>query len=260
MKKPVKFAILTDVHLGKNDSFNKGRTLGAKAPALLRQFVQQMNQRFKPNFVISLGDVIRDESHTQDKKLMHQYRRSLSNLKMPVYFVIGNHDIRNLTDKEIKKTLGFKRFYYTFDAGSVRFIALYSFARRKKARHNPVLILNRQLRWLKSTLKKSKKPVVIFNHYPLDEQDLRTNPYAEFFLRFPWRAAINNRAVVRTILEASKNVLAVFTGHLHWKKKNVIRNIPYYSVPSLTEVKHGAWEEVTVRSKDVSVRMHSVRI
>lgn len=269
MRDEVRFAAITDVHLGKDNSFNKGRTLGAKAPSLLKEFVKEMNDRFKPDFIVSLGDMIREESRELDKRLLRRYRKQLSALKAPVYFVIGNHDVKHLTDKEIKIALGLKRFYYVFDVGHLRFVVLYSFARYSSAKKKvlshgrfmmPVIILNRQLGWLKSTLKKSRKPVVVFNHYPLDEQDLRTNPYAKFFHSLPWRAAVNNRASVRKILQTSMNVLAVFTGHLHWRKKNRIRDIHYYSIPSLTEVKHGAWAEVTLRGKNMSVQLKRVGI
>jgi hypothetical protein len=46
---------------------------------------------------------------------------------------------------------------------------------------------------------------------------------------------IQNRSTIRTIIEESKKVVAVFNGHLHRNHFDVHNDVPYYTIQSFTE-------------------------
>ena len=252
--------LVSDTHFGRDSlrkEFGDG-THGTASTKLLREFALR-NKR--TDIIISLGDMIREESRSADAIRLTEMRALLG---QKAKLVIGNHDVKFLSDKEIKKCLNISQLYYSFIAQKVQFIVLYSWARKRDGKYGDVLIKQRQVNWLKSTLAKAKLPVIVLNHYPLDEQDLRGNPYSEFFLSHPWRAAVTNRAQVRKVLEKSKNVLAVFNGHLHWQNKTVSRGIPYYTITSLSEMTRGKprgeWAEVAIRDKKISLAIRRARV
>jgi len=89
-----------------------------------------------------------------------------------------------------------------------------------------------QLDWLKKELKESKKPVIIFAHYPVDDQSFEGNPWFE---ERPELGLTENRAEVRKVLEDSGKVVAVISAHNHWYKLNYHNNIPYITLQSLVE-------------------------
>jgi hypothetical protein len=46
---------------------------------------------------------------------------------------------------------------------------------------------------------------------------------------------LQNRKIVREILEKSKKVKAFFSGHIHFYNKEIIKDIEYISIPSFSE-------------------------
>ena len=59
----MRFAAITDLHFGKASPYRGvDRKLTGHAPALTAAFVDEMNRRVRPDFVIVLGDVIEDDS------------------------------------------------------------------------------------------------------------------------------------------------------------------------------------------------------
>lgn len=249
----LRICFMSDLHHGRNSlrkEYGDG-THGMASKMLLGKLVSKNKTA---DIIVSLGDMIREESVVADAKRLTKVRALLGK---DAKVVIGNHDVKFLNDKEIKKCLNISRFYYSFIAKDVQFIVLYSWARKHHGRYGDVVIKKRQVRWLSSTLAKANLPVIILNHYPLDEQDITGVPYEEFFRKYPHRIAVANRSHIRKIFEKSKKVIAVFSGHLHRKNKTVIHGIPYYSVPSLTENKAnrpcGEWTLAEINGRHVQV-------
>ena len=69
-------------------------------------------------------------------------------------------------------------------------------------------------------------------HHSASEQDLDDS---RWFAGRPEVALVAERAELRSIFEESKNVRAVFNGHLHRNHFDVIHGIPYITVQSLIE-------------------------
>lgn len=235
----MKFAIINDIHSGPDDSGFKGnvqRKLTYEAERLVKEFVEEMNTQENPEFVINLGDFIEDVNlRDTDIRYFQKTYELLSHLSMPVYALIGNHDVRTLSEDDIAKMLGYEKMYYSFDKGDYHFIAL-SFVMTGDHTHNHADIKaevpKEQMEWLKEDLAKTDKPTIIFIHYGLAEDDMKGNFW---FASEPRYGLLDNREAIRTILEESGKVKAVLSGHQHWNRMNIHNGIPYFVVTSLVE-------------------------
>lgn len=235
----MKFAIINDMHLGPPDQgFYKGvqRKLTGEAERLITDFVQHMNSKEHPEFVVNLGDSIEDVNNREtDIWYFKKTIDLLSKLKMPMYALVGNHDVRTLTQVEIAKMFGYERMYYSFDHGDYHFIVL-SF--EMTGDHTRDLgdiyaeIPKDQIKWLKKDLQETHKKTVVFTHYGVAEDDLKGNFWFE---TAPHIAMLGNRKDIRKILEESGKVRAVISAHQHWNRMFVHKGIPYFTVTSLVE-------------------------
>lgn len=235
----MKFAIINDMHVGPIDSgYAKGvkRKLISESERLIKNFVNKMNTEEHPEFVVNLGDSIEDVNNRDiDIQSFKKILSLLSSLKMPVHYLIGNHDVRTLTEKEIAQMIGIDRMYYSFDHELYHFIVL-SFEmtgdHTRDVADITADIPKEQIGWLKNDLAKTNKPVVIFIHYGLAEDNMKGNFWFEGESH---HALIGNRVEIRQILEDSKKVKAVISAHQHWNRMHIYNGIPYFTVTSLVE-------------------------
>ncbi|MCX6803225.1 MAG: metallophosphoesterase [Candidatus Diapherotrites archaeon] len=225
----MKFVIIADIHFGPEAYWNEVlRKINKNVIFMLGSFVEEMNTKVKPDFVIVLGDLIEDENEENDKKNITYIVNLFTKLNCPVYYAAGNHDLMNISESDLVKLFNQKSLYYSFDSDNMHFVVLYS----KRIEKGNVQIIPAQLKWLEKDLKNNSKKSIIFVHHGLAEQDLKGNPWFE---GRPEVCLIRNREEVRKVLENSKNVLAVFNAHLHWDKKHIHNNIPYFTIQSLVE-------------------------
>lgn len=225
----MKFAILTDIHLGPEGHY-KGvlRKINKDVKFFLNDFVEEMNNNVKPNFVVVLGDLVEDDNEINDKNNLDYILKLLKKLECSVYYVAGNHDLKNISEEELSELFNQKKLYYSFDSDSFHFIVLFS----KTSEDRTIWILDEQKEWLKKDLSKTNKKSVIFIHHGLADQDLTGNPWFE---GRPENCLIANRKEIRNIFSTSNKVIAVFNSHLHWDKQDIHENIPYFTIQSLTE-------------------------
>lgn len=237
---PLKIGIITDIHLGR-DAYYAGqlRKLGHRALALTRDFVARMNEGFRPDLVLQLGDVVQDMTLEED--LVHYERicEVLSGLEAPVYPVAGNHDLIQMSPSQL---LGFwrrfhpaaaaqldgERLYYRFEVGGWEMIVLHS--REETGSH--VWMDEAQLAWLEATLSGSERPAVVWMHHTLADQDTGESWW---FARHPHLALVRERAQARALIERSGRVRAVINGHLHWNRLHTHGGIPYVTIQSPIE-------------------------
>lgn len=225
----MKFAILTDIHLGPEEYF-KGvlRKINKDAKVFLDDFVKEMNNDTKPEFVIILGDLVEDDNEVNDKDNINYIVELLKKLECPVYYVAGNHDLKNISEDELAELFHQKSLYYSFDKNNFHFIVLFS----KILEDRTIRITDEQKDWLQKDLGKTNKKCIVFVHHGLADQDLTGNPWFE---GKPEKCLIVNRREIRNILSTSKKVISVFNSHLHWDKQDIHDNIPYFTIQSLTE-------------------------
>lgn len=236
----MKFVAITDIHLGPEEPF-KGiyRKLNRHSERLVSEFVERVNNDIKPDFVVSLGDCINNDSQNHilegDLKSFNFVNNIFSKLKCPLYHVFGNHDTKIISENKFREITG-QSFNQRFDFDDFTFLTLFGREEIQDIGVFPSFVDENQIDWLKNQLESAKKDVVIFSHYPLDDQDLVGN----FWWENLWRdlnegAFIKNRKEVRKIFEKSKRVKVVINGHLHWNNMVVHNKIPYFTIQSLIE-------------------------
>jgi len=225
----MKFAILTDIHLGPEVHY-KGvlRKMSKNVKPFLEKFIAEMNCSVKPEFLIVLGDLVGNENEFNDKNNISYIIDTLKKLDCPVHYVAGNHDLKHISEEDLTKLFRLDRLYYSFDSSDLHFIVLFS----KVIVKGNIRITDEQKDWLINDLDNTSKKCVVFVHHSLADQDLTGNPWFE---GKPEKSLIANRLEIREVLEKSGKVIGVFNGHLHWDKHDVHNNTPYFTIQSLIE-------------------------
>lgn len=231
-KKPLRFGCMTDLHFADRDPamgryYRQGTS---KATAAIDTFNLQ-----NLDFIIETGD-FKDQSTPADEKATISYLKEIENVFQkfngPAYHALGNHDMDSISKQQflanIKNTgISPDKSYYSFDSKGAHFIVL-------DANFHPdgtdfdhgnfnwtnSYIPDFELDWLKKDLAAAKTPVIVFNHQLLDGGGSHY---------------VNNAADVRSILEDSEKVIAVFQGHQHKGDHSIINGIHYYTLKAMCQ-------------------------
>jgi 3',5'-cyclic-AMP phosphodiesterase len=254
---PFRFALISDVHFGPPASHEgKLRKLGDEAEGLTRAFVRAMNEHFRPDVVVNLGDVVEDESPARDLAGYERFLSLMSGLEAEVVHVAGNHESVSLDDATLGRLWGRSGpLHYAHDAGPLRFIVL-----RTVQGPRSIELPEPQVAWLAAELQAADRPVVLLMHHPLSEQALVGNAWFE---RQPALCRVANRRAVRAVIAQSPKVIAVFNGHVHWNHLDVIGKVPYVTVQSLIENVEddapgraaAAWAEVELEPRRLHIHV-----
>ena len=207
------FVFMTDVHLMPEEN----------APEGFRKAIEKINS-LKPDFVISGGDQIDDalaQPYERADLLYDLYSDIAKKLEMPLYNVMGNHDIFGTYKKsgvssdhpEFGKKMFEKRLnkkYYTFDHKGWHFMILDSI---KPTDDDSYLgeIDPEQIEWIKGDLLALDKniPVVIASHaafYTIMPQIDKRFKYEKFTIS-------NSQELLK--LFKDHNLKFVLQGHVH---------------------------------------------
>lgn len=264
----MRFAAITDLHFGRAAPYRGvDRKLTGHAPTLTAAFVDDMNRRVRPDFVVVLGDVIEDESPSADLDNFTRAADILSGLDMPVRYVFGNHDLVHVTPEQLLALSGETALSSSFDVDGWHLVRLHStatFTPRGGSDTGYRLrgeIAPEDLEWLDQDLAAASRPTLVFTHFAPADLNLAGQFW---FDRSPEMAMLANRAEVRDILE-SHDVAMAMNGHVHWNNRTVHNGISYITIQSLVEntandgEPAGAWAlveagatqlEVTVNGRD----------
>lgn len=221
-KKPLRMAVITDVHHG----------LAPDAMSRFEAFVDAVHARPNIDLVLQLGDFCHAEP-TSDN-----FISKFNGLKYPKIQVLGNHDMDKVDKATAMKFWGMKSRYGKQDAGDFTFVwldlnhfkkngELFDYDKGNyftdNATHN--WADPEQLRWLESTLLKARKPVILLSHQPLG--------FAEPGQSMPPEQV----EIIDLIAGAAKKnpkgavALSMF-GHLHVDRLEHVQGIPFYCVNS----------------------------
>lgn len=229
----MRIALITDVHFGPRAYYDgKLRKLSDHATELVRAFVDEMNERERPDLVIHLGDAIEDQDRDRDLACYREFVTSFRDLKSEILYLAGNHDLVNLTEDDLRAAWGGGYgLCHSQDRSGYHLVFLTARHLRSKGTEW-IEVPSEQLEWLQNDLARPGLPTLVFLHHPLGEMDLRQN---RWFEREPHLCLVQGRERVRRVFEQSKRVLAVFGGHVHWNYLSVIQGIPYITLQSLIE-------------------------
>ena len=230
--KSVRFGILTDTHYA--DAEPRGTRFYRDSIAKLDECIKLFKDQ-KVDFIIELGD-FKDQDEPPKTEKTLAYLRTIENtfqkFQGPAYHVLGNHDMDSISKKQflttIKNTgISADNSYYSFDSHQVHFIVLdanYTSGGEDYDCGNydwkDANIPNHELEWLQKDLAATPYPVVVFNHQLLDGTG---------------HHYVKNSKKVRTFLENSQKVMAVFQGHFHDGQYNLLNNIHYYTLKAVIE-------------------------
>jgi 3',5'-cyclic-AMP phosphodiesterase len=226
----MRFALISDVHLGPNASFQgKLRKLTHLSEHLVGEFVERVRDELRPDLVINLGDVLEDESAEQDRIRYARFVSLLRETGKPVLHVAGNHDTINLAPEELCELWGdFPSVTYSRDIAGVHFAVLRTIEHPGERIELP----ETQIRWLERDLAATSLPSIVLMHHPASEMRLEGN---RWFEKRPQVCRVAERRALREVIEKSGKVLAVFNGHVHWNHLDIIGGIPYVTLQSLIE-------------------------
>lgn len=152
---PLTFAFITDVHIN---------TSSDEAVKDLERTAEDINENSNISFVVITGDVTEfgsDEELTKTKEILDE-------LTIPWYVIPGNHDTNwsESGTNSFEIILGHERF--KFEKEGIIFLGTGSGPNMRMA---PGLVPREDIVWLRSVIDDldKEKPVIYFNHYPLDE-------------------------------------------------------------------------------------------
>lgn len=210
------FVLANDVHLQPEKN----------APEGFAQAIDSINA-LNPDFVITGGDLINDAlavSHSEADSLYTMYLDLEKRFNMPVYNVVGNHDLYGLYAKSGANPnhpdYGKKMFenrisksYYTFEHKEWQFFVLNSVSESRPGRYFGE-IDRVQMQWIADELKSIDKhrPMMLVSHIPF------ITAYSQRYLNSTKGndsslVTINSKEVL-ALFEAH-NLKAVLQGHLH---------------------------------------------
>ena len=233
----VTFGLFTDLHAHDRDSPLDGKWM-TRTEERLTAFTETMNAR-AVDFIVQLGDFVNgwlvlgaDPGDPERIPSILAWADALySAFDGPRYHVLGNHDLFNLDKAEIRRVLGLDSTYYSFDAGSFHFVTLdVQYAEDGADLANTFsgvagFVPDAELAWLRQDLAANRdRPTVVFVHQMLDT------------LVEEWgRPLVANQPDVQRALEEAGNVIAVFQGHDHAYRHEVVGGIHYVTFEALVD-------------------------
>lgn len=144
----------------------------------------------------------------------------------PRHYVLGNHDVHDLTKEAFLDCAAAGRTTYSFDAGAYHFVVLDAQYRLdgtdcgNEFWFMQGFVPEFLLVWLREDLAAADRPSIVCLHQRLDAERLGVPEIA-------------NASDVRAVLEEAGNVVAVFQGHDHWGDYSQIEGIHYVTFTAL---------------------------
>ncbi len=214
--KPLRFAVLTDLHHG----------LAPDAMMRLQAFVEAVKRRPDVDLVVQMGDFCYSQPESQECIDL------FNTLPHPKIHVLGNHDMDKCDKESAVKFFGMPSRHYSRVVGGYRFVVLdlnhfkkggqlHSYAKGNyftdNATHN--WIDAPQLGWLAKELHSSREPVILLSHQPLG--------FAE-----PGRPLPPEQMEVLQVVKSFGPVAISMFGHLHVDRLEHHDGMPFLCVNS----------------------------
>ncbi len=243
----LRFSLITDLHYADKETAGS-RYYRESIPKLIE--ARSVFEKTKPEFLVCLGDLIDAAADvTTELGYLTRIVKELKTIDCPKHFVLGNHCVDTLTKSEFLKGVGQEKSYYSFNSHGIHFVVLDACFRsdgkpyqRKNFDWTDPNIAAEEVEWLEKDLAETMFPTIVFTHQRLDDAGVYS---------------AKNAATVRSKLEASKKVLAVFQGHSHENEHQLIGEIHYCTMVAMVE---GSFEDSNGCSTISVSRNGSVKI
>lgn len=248
----VTFGLISDTHVCDKADQSNAIALNASPRyftgglAKIQAFATAMNDA-RADFIAELGDYTdnpADGSLSAGQRrmavmgFMEAAEAKFSLFKGPRYHVFGNHDTDQASKEDFLSRvtntgIASGATYYSFNKGGIHFIVLDASFKADGASYSGVPgtpgagytwddanIPAAEAAWLKADLASANAPVIVLTHQLLNNQEL-VDP------NFDPNHSVRNASAVRGILESSKKILVVFSGHYHDGGYQEINGIRY---------------------------------
>ena len=113
------FGVIADVQYADRDTWESRNY--RKAIDKLAESITELNKS-DAAFVVQLGDAI--DGGEGAAGALEEVVAEFDKLNVPIYHVIGNHDLWDIDRQSVFEKLGLKSWYYDFEQGGWRFIVL----------------------------------------------------------------------------------------------------------------------------------------
>jgi len=257
---PLRVGVFADLHAHDTNSpveehvyTNYGQRLQA--------FVDAMNA-WPADLVIELGDFVNGKfvlgaelgDAARIPAILEKAESIYATFNGPRYYVLGNHDVYDLSKEEFIQRVDAASTYHSFDAGAYHIVILDAQYDKKgnDLGHAGWVVQGNipqvQLDWLSEDLAATDLPTIVCVHQPLDvDFDLLSGG-----------PAIANAEDVKAILSGSGVVVAVFQGHEHENAYSLLDGIHYVTFEGLLDHTEGtppSWAMVTLdpASRTISI-------
>jgi len=261
--KTLKLGIITDTQIHpsrldkSDDSPSAERYIKPRYGDAIDSFVSRM-KNFSPDGIIVPGDIIEgtgDEDYVGIMGLQ-LVKEKLSSVNVPIYWAIGNHELRSVTREQFKEALQVEKLNTWYDLDGWRVITMDSnfmapdgdpvtpASDRYIRGYIPAHILD----FLKTALDTQKNTIVIVHHPPVAAEDGVPNKEAGGLL-------FNGAEVQRILSENGADI--VVSGHLERKHYFEKDGVEYFVLPGTIKSKKykGAYYEMELSGEDTMMTM-----
>ena len=242
-----RFAVITDLHVDiMHDGVARMQAFCEAARAHQVDFLLHLGDIQYPEAVF-LNEHFPDSLHEReghawflcdrdDEKLA--IKQLIADTGLPLYGVLGNHDMDSCTKTAACAYWGMPGPYYDFVQGGVRFVVLDTNFIRKDGKlidfahcnyrgvpnENHSFLSPEELAWLEQVIFNSAEPCVLLSHAALGDDIL----------------CIRNRAEVWDLVERAntdrRRVILALNGHNHIDGVSVRRGVPFVSINSASNI------------------------
>jgi len=229
---PLYFVQISDSHIGPTADYSRDGHYSLPCAQRVVEIINALPVR--PDFVIHTGDIVTNPHPASYWRAAETFAR----LKMPIYYVNGNHDraadIRQYFSLGRGVSFGRNpaRLSYTFEVKGWRFLVLD--ARGPDEIDPQGRLDDSDLELLAEETRPEGPPLVVFVHFPV------------WPLNSPWMDANmliqNGEAMHRLLLPARERLRGVFHGHVHQAMQTIRDGILYVSAASVFS-QFAAWPE-----------------
>lgn len=185
------------------DSQPSGET--GKQPEVFKRIIEEINKS-GADFMVHLGDKIYGSKDVNVVRRQYaEYGDVIKKLKIPVHYVVGNHEINGVKENEELHKEKFGTLYFSFEHKNCFFIVL-----NTEFVGSEAAVKGEQLSWLKSELEKGRgcRHIFVFLHRPLFSVLFAKKNDAQQF------SSKEHRDLLAGLFN-KYNVSAVFAGHEH---------------------------------------------
>ena len=247
---PLRIGIFADLHANDTDSPGEKKVMTNYAERLTA-FVETMNA-WPADLVIDLGDLVNGRfvvgadlgAAERIPGILAAAEAVYARFAGPRYYVLGNHDVYDLSKDEFLVGTAAEWTYGSFDAGAYHLVILDA---QFKKNDEPMAkmgwvvqgkIPQAELDWLRTDLAATTKPTLVFVHQQLNVA----------FDLLSGGPEISNAADVRAVLKESGKVVAVLQGHDHEAALALVDGIRYLTFEALVEEEGRplSWARITL--------------